>query len=178
MQHRRAQILDAAYNLVGANGMEALNARSVANEVGINHATVHYYFPTRKDLVLALADSMVERLARDRSRFPTEGTEAERIEASLALVEFYATDDLKWLSCLIALTNETPSVPQLAPKLADTWNAWRNAVRLEPSDSGSKFGQDTLVALTLGVLLARRLNPTFEVATALDEVFNYLVDHS
>ena len=56
------QLLDVAQALVQTRGFNAMSFRDLADAVGIKTASIHYYFPTKEDLGLAL-------LARYRSAF-------------------------------------------------------------------------------------------------------------
>jgi AcrR family transcriptional regulator len=51
---RRADLLDAALQLVAERGVEGLRTREVATRAGVNVSTLHYWFGTKEDLLLAL----------------------------------------------------------------------------------------------------------------------------
>ncbi|MGZ2406938.1 TetR/AcrR family transcriptional repressor of nem operon [Rhizobium ruizarguesonis] len=51
----RETILKAARSMVQAHGYNALSFRELAKEVGVKSASVHYHFPTKGDLGVALA---------------------------------------------------------------------------------------------------------------------------
>ncbi len=57
----RALILDTTERLMIDEGYAAVTSRRVAQELGINGATVHYYYPTMDDLFLALHKRMTKR---------------------------------------------------------------------------------------------------------------------
>ena len=52
----------AAFSLIAEKGFEGLRVRDVAAHVGLNGATLHYYFPTKEDLIHAVAAHTIERL--------------------------------------------------------------------------------------------------------------------
>lgn len=52
---RREQLIDAAAALIAAQGLTACSMKAVARAAGISEAQAHNYFPTRADLLLALA---------------------------------------------------------------------------------------------------------------------------
>jgi AcrR family transcriptional regulator len=60
---RASEVVRAAYALIVEKGMEGLRTREVADKVGINSATLHYYFPTKE----ALIQGVVEHLMRETS---------------------------------------------------------------------------------------------------------------
>ncbi len=57
----RTLILDATERLMNEHGYAAVTSRRVARELGINGATVHYYYPTTDDLFIALHKRMTAR---------------------------------------------------------------------------------------------------------------------
>lgn len=57
----RALILDATERLMLDEGYAAVSSRRIAQELGINAATVHYHFPTTDDIFIALHRRMTER---------------------------------------------------------------------------------------------------------------------
>src|SRR3989442_10522502 len=48
---KRDALVQAAYREIAANGFEGLRTREVAAAVGVNIATLHYYFPHKEDLI-------------------------------------------------------------------------------------------------------------------------------
>jgi AcrR family transcriptional regulator len=50
---RKSAILDAACRVIGRDGADRMRVSDVGREAGISTALVHYYFPTRADLVSA-----------------------------------------------------------------------------------------------------------------------------
>src|ERR1700691_4843936 len=52
---RRAALLHAAFDVVAEAGFEGLRTRAVATRAGVNVATLHYYFPSKQDLIEGLA---------------------------------------------------------------------------------------------------------------------------
>src|SRR2546430_15299503 len=53
---RRQALVEAAYRRIAECGFEGLRLRDVAAEVGIDHSTIHHYFPTKQALVTAVVD--------------------------------------------------------------------------------------------------------------------------
>lgn len=50
----------AAYELIAESGLEELRTRDIAERVGINISTLHYYFGTKEDLIAAVVDHVTE----------------------------------------------------------------------------------------------------------------------
>jgi TetR/AcrR family transcriptional repressor of bet genes len=82
-EHRRKDILRAAYDVAARHGVEALTVRAVAARAAVSHGTVLFHFNRRDALVASLLDSVldattvlrvpadVERLTRPAERLRT-----------------------------------------------------------------------------------------------------------
>jgi AcrR family transcriptional regulator len=57
----RKLILDTTEKLMIEEGYAAVSSRRVAQELGLNAATVHYYYPTTDDMFIALHRRMTDR---------------------------------------------------------------------------------------------------------------------
>src|SRR5215471_14490511 len=56
---RRRSLIEAAYRIIAEQGLKGLRTRDVAAQVGLTHATLHYYFPTKEALIQAVIDYAV-----------------------------------------------------------------------------------------------------------------------
>lgn len=63
-------ILDAAWTLMGQEGVAALSVREVARSVGLRQQSLTYYFPTKQDLLDALFADGFADLKRAFERLP------------------------------------------------------------------------------------------------------------
>lgn len=52
----RSQILDIAQDLIQKTGVNAMSYADISKAVGIRKASIHYYFPTKEDLIADLLD--------------------------------------------------------------------------------------------------------------------------
>lgn len=55
-EERRAQIMSAALDVIAEKGLEGVRTRDIAARVPINVATLHYYFPSKAELLTAVTD--------------------------------------------------------------------------------------------------------------------------
>src|SRR5437660_12286734 len=60
-ERRRQELVQAASNQIAERRFEGLRTRDVAAEVGVNVATLHYYFPTKESLIRAVLDHAMNR---------------------------------------------------------------------------------------------------------------------
>jgi len=89
--NRKHLILDAACRAIAHTGAAAVRVSDVAREAGVSTALVHYYFPSRADVILQAfghADDMADALAEER--LAKLATGRERVER---LILTWAGDD-------------------------------------------------------------------------------------
>ena len=72
---RRGQILQAAFDVAGRDGIAGLTVRAVAAEAGISHALVLFHFGRKERLIHGLLDWVIEatsvlHISEDIARFP------------------------------------------------------------------------------------------------------------
>jgi AcrR family transcriptional regulator len=84
-EHRRKDILRAAYEVAARHGVEALTVRAVAARAAVSHGTILFHFDRRDALVEALLDRVLEattvlRIPPDVERLTTP---AERMRVLL-----------------------------------------------------------------------------------------------
>ena len=58
---KRDAILDIAEAMIRNAGFNAFSTRDVANAVGIKSASVHYHFPTKADMGVAVTERYTSR---------------------------------------------------------------------------------------------------------------------
>lgn len=62
-QDTKTQIMDSAQKLTALKGFDAFSYRDIAEEVDIKTSSIHYYFPTKSDLAVALVDRYTSTLS-------------------------------------------------------------------------------------------------------------------
>ncbi|MGA9312781.1 MAG: helix-turn-helix domain-containing protein [Pseudonocardiaceae bacterium] len=62
---RRAEIVHAAFRQVAEVGFEGLRLRQIAEEVGIDHSTLHHHFPGKKEIVAAVAEHAIRQFGTE-----------------------------------------------------------------------------------------------------------------
>jgi AcrR family transcriptional regulator len=85
VENRAQELIVAAYRLIAEKGFEGLRTREIADQIGINHATLHHYFPTKEALVQAVALYVTQRIGRITHL--AEGTPPERLRSHLHLLK-------------------------------------------------------------------------------------------
>ena len=72
---RQEALVQAAYDLLAERGFEGLRTRDVAAKVGVNIATLHYYYPTKEKLIRGVVAYAMERF---RTTLQPAGSPGER----------------------------------------------------------------------------------------------------
>jgi AcrR family transcriptional regulator len=91
----RAQLIDAARELIQEEGIAAVTARRLADRIGLKRQIVHYYFGTLDELFIAVleeqGDAARQRFRRAlQQKTPLRVTWEEAHDASATLFEFIA----------------------------------------------------------------------------------------
>ncbi len=178
---RRDEILVTAFDILGSEGLEALHARSVAAKLKINHATVHYYFRSRSDLLVGAAEFALAQLTRDRSSLGQPASPREAIENELALTEAYAKSSSRMGRALMALMAARPEVPALIPLLEAWMKQFESSLAASLPTAklrkSTPFADSALLAAALfGILTSAHLKAdgAAETSAQLDAVFSSL----
>ena len=107
------QILDIAETLIQTRGYSAFSYQDIADSLGIRKASIHYHFPAKADLGIAVIDRY---MARFDSALATISD--DQSQSSMAMLDFYVQPYLKFAStpdrvCLSgALAGEMLALPQ------------------------------------------------------------------
>lgn len=80
---RRGELILTAFRLIAEKGFEGLRVRDVAQQVGINGATLHYYFPTKEDLIQAVVEYTIVQLQNTMKDLDSSRPPAEKIHTHL-----------------------------------------------------------------------------------------------
>jgi AcrR family transcriptional regulator len=79
---RRQQIVDTAKRVMLEHGLDRLVLREIAEQVGIAHGNLQYYFPTKRDLLVAIFDAEVAKYTDSmRSAVAATSSRRGRLEA-------------------------------------------------------------------------------------------------
>ncbi len=85
---RRAQLIDAGFELMGRDGAKSVTMRGVSREAGLTERYFYESFAGREQLLIAVLDATVER-ARDVLLSAVEQAPAQRLDAVRHLVSVF-----------------------------------------------------------------------------------------
>lgn len=123
---RRRALVQAAFNEIAERGFEGLRTREVAAEVGVNIATLHYYFPTKEALIRAVVGLAMERF---RSTLAPDGSSAHQLRSHLRAVRRLLRDEPRLGAVMAELALRSARDPGLAQIMEETTGYWHRTVR-------------------------------------------------
>jgi AcrR family transcriptional regulator len=175
-QKRRQELVRAAFQLIAKNGFEGLRTRDVADLVGVNIATLHYYFPTKESLIRGVLD---QAMIRFRSTLTPHGSPADQLRNHLRAVRKLLIEepDLKAVMAELALRSARDrSIAAIMAEMYDSWHrAMRGLLRRAVKEGGLRPELDTdgVAALIVATLTASTL-PTLSGAPRTDQALRQL----
>jgi AcrR family transcriptional regulator len=125
-EDRRQALVQAAFNQIAERGFEGLRTREVAAEVGVNIATLHYYFPTKEALIRGVVELSMQRF---RSTLTPHGSSADQLRNHLRAVRQLLGDEPKLGAVMGELALRSARDPAIAAIMEETNGAWHRTVR-------------------------------------------------
>ncbi len=106
------QILDLAETLIQTRGYSAFSYQDIADSLGIRKASIHYHFPSKTDLGIAVVDRYIARFGAALAAIADDQS-----QTSMTMLDFYVQPYLQFAStpdrvCLSgALAGEMMALP-------------------------------------------------------------------
>ncbi len=123
---RRQQLVEAAYLQIAEHGFEGLRTRDVAAAAGVNVATLHYYFPTKEDLI---GDVLQHAMQRFRTAMPGSGSPAEQLRNHFAGIRRLVREEPELFAVMGELALRSARDPAIRELYQQTTDIWRATVR-------------------------------------------------
>ena len=125
-ERRRQELVVAAFNLIAENGFEGLRTRDVAAEVGVNIATLHYYFPTKESLIRGVLEYAMGRF---RSTLAPHGSPDDQLRNHLRAVRKLLVEEPELASVMGELALRSARDKSIADLMAEMYEAWHATLR-------------------------------------------------
>src|ERR1700716_1393325 len=165
-ERRREELVRAAFNQIAERGFEGLRTREVAAEVGVNVATLHYYFPTKESLIRGVVEYAMGRF---RSTLAPHGSPSDQLRNHLRAVRRLLVDEPELGNVMGELALRSARDKAIAAIMTEMYDAWHTTMRsllrravkaggLRPeldSDGVAAVVVATLTAMTLPTGVAR-----------------------
>jgi AcrR family transcriptional regulator len=160
-RNRRQDLVAAAYHCVATKGFEGLRLREVAKEAGIDHSTLHHYFPTKEDLVAAVVDHATRQFW---DTMPPQLSAADTVRHHLAVLAGMIRRRPELFVVLRELDLRAARDPRIGEIVTRNERGWHEALRevLLAAAPGADAAAtaDLVIAVARGVSLHPELAPT------------------
>jgi AcrR family transcriptional regulator len=123
---RRRALAEAAYQRIASEGFEGLRTRDVAADVGVNIATLHYYFPTKEALIRSVIGQAMQRFAET---MPGDGSPVDQLRGHLRALAGLLKDDHQLWAVMGELVLRAPRDADLARVFRQTDDYWHRTLR-------------------------------------------------
>ena len=87
------QILDLAETLIQTRGYSAFSYQDIADSLGIRKASIHYHFPSKADLGVAVVDRYIARFGEALTAIADDQS-----QSSMTMLDFYVQPYLQFAS--------------------------------------------------------------------------------
>lgn len=170
---RRQALVAAAYRQIAERGFEGLRTREVAAAVGINVATLHYYFPSKEILI---TDVLKHAMQRFRSTMPGAGPGIDQLRNHFAGIRRLAREEPELFAVMGELALRSTRDPAIREIYQATTNVWRATVRgllAKAVKDGSLSGPrnlDAQATLVVAALMGACMVPPFQPERLRDTV--------
>jgi AcrR family transcriptional regulator len=172
---QRQALVRAAYQIIAESGFEGLRTRDVAERVGVNIATLHYYFATKEDLIRGVVELLAQEFATFRSPnqppledlSPREGLRSE-LEDTREQVETRPDTYI----VLFELYMRSLRDPQIKAMLGEMNEGWRKHLEslLIAGVRAGEFPPDLDIHATSAVLMTFSMGMSMQLLSDPDSV--------
>ncbi len=172
----------AAYRQIAKHGFEGLRTRDVAAEVGVNIATLHYYFPTKEKLI----EGVVEHaMGRFRTTLEARGGSADILGAYLRGVRRLLAEEPELgavMGELALRSSRDPALGRIVQDMNETWHRTVRALLRRAAKEGRisrDLDADPVAAIIVAVLASLSLpRPGVRNSQAIHQLERWLAGDS
>jgi AcrR family transcriptional regulator len=175
-EDRQRALVEAAFNQIAERGFEGLRTREVAAGVGLNIATLHYYFPTKEALIRGVVAHAMDRF---RSTLAPHGSPADQLRNHLRAVRKLLRDEPEIGAVMGELALRSARDPSLARIMSEAFLAWQRTLRgllhraARDGHLAHDLDNDDVAALIMATLTSLTL-PSTASADRTDRAFRQL----
>jgi len=136
LDDRRLSLVRAAYHIIASDGFEKLRTRDVADRVGINIATLHYYFPSKELLIGEVAlflAAQFQTVRAPESLMPPMNA-LDRLRQEFADARFYMAERPEMMEVMRELNARARRDEVIARIIEPLKHFWRSTIEQIVSD--------------------------------------------
>jgi AcrR family transcriptional regulator len=172
---QRQALVRAAYQIIAESGFEGLRTRDVAERVGVNIATLHYYFATKEDLIRGVVELLTKEFATFRApdQPPLEElSPREGLRTELEDVRYQVKARPDTYIVLLELYMRSFRDPQIKQMLGELDTHWREHLEslLVAGVRAGEFPPDLDIHATSAVLMTFSKGMSMQLLSDPDSV--------
>src|SRR3954470_14953418 len=119
-------LFDAAERLLNDGGYAAITTRALAEEAGVNHGLVHYYFGSNENLLARALERFTEgMIERQRAMYASDDPFIEKWRTAM---RYLVSEDLRYEKIWLELQALAWDDPPLGARLARVNDEWRSVL--------------------------------------------------
>jgi AcrR family transcriptional regulator len=169
-------LLDAAERLLVDVGHARITTRALAEEAGVNHGLVHYYFGSNENLLVRALERFTERLIeRQRELYAAD---LPFIEKWRTAMRFLISEDVTYEKAWMELQALAWNHPELREQLARVNAEWRavltDAFREPHRELGIEMPLDALVSLVMTFNIGIMVERLGDIETGHRELLDWI----
>jgi AcrR family transcriptional regulator len=156
-----AALLDAAERLLVDVGYSGITTRRLAEEAGLNHGLVHYYFGSIENLLVGTLERFTKRLIeRQRAMYAADTPFIEKWRTAM---RYLVEEDVRYEKVWLELHALAWNRPEMRERLAAVDGEWRAVLTDAFAEPRQRLGIDIplealvslVVTFNLGIMLER-----------------------
>jgi len=165
MLSTRDQILDCAQGLIQTRGYNGFSFRDIAGDIGIKSASIHYYYPGKTDLAVAVASKYrADFMEATQSISASSKPAHEILSAYASLFEVTLKSENKLCLCGM-LASEVNSVDP---------SKGQSTGEIDENLDPESFAKTFLATLEGAMMMARINNAPSDIMQAANEIISLI----
>jgi AcrR family transcriptional regulator len=167
-------LLDAAERLLVDVGYAGVTTRRLAEEAGVNHGLVHYYFGSIENVLVRALERFTDRLvARQRELYAADEPFIEKWRTAM---RYLMSDDVTYEKIWLELQALAWNNSELRDRLAHVNDEWRAVLREALESARDEFGIDMPIEALVSLVMTFNLGIMLERSTGIETGHRELLD--
>jgi AcrR family transcriptional regulator len=179
--------LNAAFEVIAERSLEATRMRDIATAAGVSHPSLHYYFNTKDQLIVALLDRLLEQfLSGYEERLATAGNSLAKLRVLLEQQKWLIEHHTDQLEVYYDFWVQATKRPIVRRKIQRMYSSWRGTINRTLDDGVAQglFRADRarqaeflLVSLFQGAALQSIIDPaSFDLDAYFAQVDEFITE--
>jgi AcrR family transcriptional regulator len=167
-------LLDAAERLLASVGYAGITTRRLAEEAGINHGLVHYYFGSNENLLVQALERFTSRLiARQRDMYAADLPFAEKWRTAM---RYLVSEDVSYQKIWLELQALAWNNPDICARLARVNAEWRAVLTEAFAEPRRELGIELPLTALVSLVMTFNLGIIVERLSGIETGHRELLD--